>query len=492
MLFDLSGYSGNIRLHVFQSLKSDRPTAGNGWMGKLRSAPVEDPVPNPGPEVPSLGHPDSGTISHLPDCRSDSLGDLTSAGSGLTATDNELQLWVLASIAFAIFYANYMVAPLIPALSREFSVPPRQLGWLIPGYLIPYGLSTLVYGTWSDWWGRARTLVSLLFFAAATMILISFSDSSRTLLAARILSGVGCGGIVAIAISIVGDRYPYAVQGRPMGRMFGAIAAGIGLGSSLGPILNPIVGWRNEFRALAVVCCLGAVSVLRSSGSVISPNRRATSIRQVIREYLVVLDTPRGGRTLAFIFCNGAFHGGIFAWLGLLLARRYHLHDIGIGFALVGYGLPGIFFGATIGRWADHYGRRYVVPLGFLWAAGCAFLLVPRSTRFIAGLAITALSVGFDATHPLMSSITTSLNPKHRGQITGLATFANFVGMGVGAVCFQHLIRFGFGIALAFFASAQTLSGIAALYAFRRERPQMRSIPPVCDTQCDAQFVAPS
>jgi hypothetical protein len=50
------------------------------------------------------------------------------------------------------------------------------------------------------------------------------------------------------------------------------------------------------------------------------------------------------------IFCNGAFHGGIFAWLALLLISRYHLHDTGIGPALAGYGLPGIFFGTMIGR----------------------------------------------------------------------------------------------------------------------------------------------
>ena len=47
-------------------------------------------------------------------------------------TENKSQLWVLASVAFVIFYANYMVAPLIPALSRELSVPTHQLGWLIP------------------------------------------------------------------------------------------------------------------------------------------------------------------------------------------------------------------------------------------------------------------------------------------------------------------------------------------------------------------------
>ena len=385
--------------------------------------------------------------------------------------NSESQLRVMAVIAFAVVYSNYMVAPLIPALSREFSVSPYQLGWLIPGFLIPYGISTLVYGALSDRWGRAPVLVTLLCFATATMILVSFAGTWRTLLAARILSGVGCGGIVTISLAAIGDRYPYEVQGRPMGRMFGGIAAGIGFGSTLGPILNPVVGWRNEFRGLACICSLAAVYLLKTSKSATEMTSRFSSFEQVIREYLIVLDTPRGGRTLAFIFSNGTFHGGIFAWLSLLLISRYHLHDTGIGLALAGYGLPGIFFGTVIGRWGDRYGRSYVVPAGFFWAAGCAFLLLLSTPRFIAALIITALSAGFDATHPLMSSITTSLDPKHRGQITGLATFTNFIGMGVGAYCFQRLITLSFATALTIFASAQTLLGFGALYGFRAERP---------------------
>jgi predicted MFS family arabinose efflux permease len=387
-----------------------------------------------------------------------------------TTANNESRLWLMAAMAFAVFYSNYMVPPLIPAFSREFSVTPYQLGWLIPGFLISYGISTLVYGALSDRWGRTPLLVTLLFFAAATMMLVSFAWSSRTLIMARILSGVGCGGIVTISLAAVGDCYPYEVQGRPMGRMFGAISAGIGFGSTLGPILNPLIGWRNEFRGLAGVCCLAALLMMKRGKSATEVTR-LSSFRLVMREYLAVLETPRGGRTLAFIFCNGAFHGGIFAWLSLFLMDRYRLHDTGIGLALAGYGLPGIFFGAVFGKWGDRYGRSYVVPLGFLWAAGCAFLLIPPSSRFTAALVITALSVGFDATHPLMSSITTSLDPKHRGQITGLATFTNFVGMGIGAFCFQQLLAFSFTVALAVFASAQTLSGLAALYDFRAERP---------------------
>jgi predicted MFS family arabinose efflux permease len=387
------------------------------------------------------------------------------------AKNHESQLWVMAAIAFAVVYSNYMMAPLIPALSNEFSVSPYQLGGMIPGFLIPYGISTLVYGALSDRWERAPVLLTLLCFASVTMVLLSFARSWRTLLIARILSGVGCGGIVTISLAIVGDRYPYEVQGRPMGRMFGGIAAGIAFGSTLGPMLNPLVGWRNEYRGLACICCLAAAFIIKSSKSALKVTMWSTPFRQVIREYLAVLETPRGGRTLAFIFCNGAFHGGIFAWLGLLLMSRYHLHDTGIGLALAGYGLPGIFFGTLIGKWGDRYGRSYVVPAGFIWAAICAFLLIPHSPRFVAGLVIAALSMGFDATHPLMSSITTSLDPRHRGQITGLATFTNFVGMGIGAFCFQQLIAFRFTVALAMFASVHLLLGLAALYGFRGERP---------------------
>src|SRR5271163_4455721 len=183
------------------------------------------------------------------------------------AANEESQLWVMAAIVFAIVYSNYMVPPLIPALSREFSVSPYQLGWLIPGFLIPYGISTLVYGALSDRWGRAPMLVALLCFATTTMMMVSFAGSWRTLLIARILSGVGCGGIVTIALAIVGDRYPYEVQGRPMGRMFGAIAAGNRFGLTLGPILNSLVGWRYEIRGLACVGSLAAVFIIKSSKS---------------------------------------------------------------------------------------------------------------------------------------------------------------------------------------------------------------------------------
>jgi predicted MFS family arabinose efflux permease len=410
-------------------------------------------------------------ISLSLDKRLDRSVDAAAPASPSDSLGGRDELWTMAAIAFLVFYSNYMIAPLIPALARGFGVHPFDLKWLIPGFSILYGVATLLYGILSDRLGRYPVLRVLLGFAAATTLAFSFAMSAHELVLLRLLSAVGTGGIATIALSIIGDRYPYVVQGRPMGRMFGAIAAGMGLGSSLGPLLNPLLGWRNEVRILALGFGTAACWITRRNNSKVFRCTKNDSLLGYALEYRCILDAPRGGRTLAFIFANGAFHGGIFAWLGVLLASRYHLGEIGIGLVFAGYGMPDLLFGFVIGSWGDRYGRRYVVPIGFLWASICALFLALHTTPLISALIITALSIGFDATHPLMSSITTSIDPKHRGQITGLATFANFAGMAIGALVFRRLMVPRFSTALVCFACVESVVGALAFYAFRAEAP---------------------
>lgn len=261
----------------------------------------------------------------------------------------------MAAVAFLVAYSNSMIAPLIPAVAREFGVRPVDFKWLVPGSII-YGTATLFYGILSDRFGRYPLLKVQLILAAMTVFALSLVITSRQLVLFRCFTAASTGGIAAIALCIIGDRYPYVAQGRPMGNMFGAIATGIGFGSSLGPLLNPMLGWRNELRILSFGFGVAFLWITRSvSGSFLRTS--AEPLWRYALEYRCILEAPRGGRTLAFIFANGAFHGGIFAWLGVLLAGRYHLGEIGIGIVLAGYGLPDLFLGEVIGSWADRHGK---------------------------------------------------------------------------------------------------------------------------------------
>jgi len=380
----------------------------------------------------------------------------------------------MAVIAFLVFFNNAMFPPLLPSLAREFSVSPLDFRWLVPGFSLVYGTATLAYGVMSDRFGRTVILKRLLFLAALAMTVLSLAMDAKQLVVLRALSGFTTGGIVTISLSVIGDRYPYGVQGRPMGKMFGAIAAGMGLGVSLGPMISAIVGWRYTIRLTGISFLFASYWVHRRYQTQFSKSPREGVVFVILDEYRCILVASRGSRALLFILANGIFHGGVFAWLGVLLAERYKLGETGIGLVFIGYGVPDLILGALIGCWADRYGRRYVVPGGFFWAAACAGLIAFSPTPWIAALSIAAISIGFDATHPLMSSITTSIDPKHRGQVTGMTTFANFLGMTVGALLFRRLLLFGFTPALVAFAGLEAFLGLAAVVCFRTEKPQVR------------------
>jgi predicted MFS family arabinose efflux permease len=383
--------------------------------------------------------------------------------------ENERVLRTLAAAAFLVFFNAYMVAPLIPALAREFGAVERGMGWVVPAYVLPYGISTLFYGPLSDRVGRRRVLLLLLPLAAFTTFLVSLAWSVPSLIAIRIISGLTAGGIVTISLALIGDLYPYHKLGRALGWMFGAIAGGMAFGATLGAWLNPYLGWRVEFVILAGVNAALFLPLYRLRSLLSGPAPHPPEFKDVLRGYGSLLKNPRGARTFSFIFLNGLFHGGVFSWLGVLLSQRYHLDDYGIGKALLGYGIPGIFMGPVLGRLADRFGRRGIIPAGFLLASACALTLVPASPLWVVTLVVTALSFGLDMTHPLMAGIVADLDPKRRGQAMGINAFSIFAGFGLGAILFQMLLAWGFPVALAAFGGVQLTLGILAFRVFRLE-----------------------
>jgi predicted MFS family arabinose efflux permease len=128
--------------------------------------------------------------------------------------------------------------------------------------------------------------------------------------------------------------------------------------------------------------------------------------------------------------------------------------------------------GPVIGRWAARWGRRWLVPLGLAIAAIAAALLIPRVPVFVAGFAVTVLSLGYDMTQPLLAGIVTQLGGKRAGQAMGLNVFTLFLGFGLGSMLFGAAVPLGFRTALALFASVQMLSALVALVVFHAESTQ--------------------
>ncbi|MFA5945188.1 MAG: MFS transporter [Candidatus Thermoplasmatota archaeon] len=167
---------------------------------------------------------------------------------------------LIGGAAFLVFSRVFAFSLVLPGF-REFGATLTDSNLLIGIALGAYGLTMavaqLANGWLSDHVGRRPVLVigSLLFIAGSAWSAVA--DSIETLIAARLLQGLG--GVSSVAMAAVGETVP--AERRTLAMALIGIPAGLGffLGFVLGPLGADLVGFRGLFWAMAV---LGVLAII--------------------------------------------------------------------------------------------------------------------------------------------------------------------------------------------------------------------------------------
>lgn len=143
---------------------------------------------------------------------------------------------IFASVALVITLGSLeksIVTTPLALIGRDLDAG-SALTWVITAYLLAATAVLPVYGKLSDLFGRVRMLnVSLGIFIVGS-VLCTFAFDLSSLIAARVVQGIGGGGLIALAFTVIADSIPP----REVGKYQGYISAVYAVSSVAGPLLG--------------------------------------------------------------------------------------------------------------------------------------------------------------------------------------------------------------------------------------------------------------
>ncbi|MER6067983.1 DHA2 family efflux MFS transporter permease subunit [Streptomyces sp. NPDC001817] len=119
--------------------------------------------------------------------------------------------------------------------------------WVTTAYLITSTISTPLYGKLSDLYGRKPFFLAAIIIFIAGSAACSFATSMTELSAFRAFQGIGAGGLMSLALAIIGDIVPPRERARYQGYML----AMFGSSSVLGPLIGGFLAGRSSILSIA-------------------------------------------------------------------------------------------------------------------------------------------------------------------------------------------------------------------------------------------------
>lgn len=341
-----------------------------------------------------------------------------------------------------------MYLPAFPVIEHELAAEPGTMPRTLAVFLVGLAIGQLVFGPFSDRFGRRLPLVIGAIAFSAAAILCTFSRTLENLMIARFLMGLGGSTGMIIARAIVRDRCDETTSARIYSLMM--------LVMGVAPVLAPLVGeqllhhfsWHSIFWVLSAfgVCC--AASVIFALPETLPPERRRlAAVADITGRYWSMLTDKR---FIGYGLSVGCSAGVLFAYIAGSPFAYMNLYQV-TPFQFTLYfasNAIGLFAAAQLNRvLLPRFGPHRILRFGFIGNALAGAALMSFSllniggfTAFFTTLFLCVATLGIIM--PNAAAIVMKPFGKQAGSASALLGTLQY---GVGAIAGAAVSRFANG-----------------------------------------------
>lgn len=366
-----------------------------------------------------------------------------------------------------------MLSFIIAALAAEWSLTPGQMGWIGSINSIGMAVGALIFGLMADRIGRKNVfIITLLLFSIGSGA-SAFAGSLTVFLIFRFLVGMGLGGELPVASTLVSESVPAEKRGRIVVLLESFWAGGWLIAAVISYFVIPSIGWQ---AALLISAIPALYALYLRIGLPDSPRFAAvkTKDKSSVIHNLTQLWSKEYSRQTAMLwvvwFCVVFSYYGMFLWLPSVMVMK--------GFSLIKSfeyvlimtlaQLPGYFTAA----WCiERFGRKFVLVVYLTGTAASAYFFgTADSTALLmtAGILLSFFNLG--AWGGLYAYTPEQYPTVIRGTGAGMAAAIGRIGGVLGPLLVGYLVAQKYSVSTIFtIFCISVLIGALAVFLLGKE-----------------------
>lgn len=337
------------------------------------------------------------------------------------------KIWILTIGMFALGMDAYIVAGLIPSISKSFNKSSSAIGQGVTVFTLFFSISAPIFSTILAKSPVKKILIIAFSIFTLANIITAISMNYMLYIVSRAIAGLGAGVFSPIAISASNHLVSEKHKEKAIAFTVGGMSVGTVIGVPLGLEIANISNWRFAMLVIIVISFIAliSISILMPKFKIEAPPNLKDRFQLFLNKHVL--------RVISVTLCAAIASLGLYTYLADIIKTNTDTKNL--THYLTAWGIGGLIGSFGIGFIIDRFKNTRFVMLIILILLALSFGLIPISINLpILGLIPFILwgAMGW-ATQAPQQHILLKKHPEYGGSAVALNSSINYLGSAMGS-----------------------------------------------------------